>query len=471
MDVTIQSQIQSPLVRTLQSIPTNSANFVHGIPDNTPPFSKSSFVVDPDNHNVNDLNSVVKFKIPQNGRLSRMHLNLRMMGHQSQQDKVFTQGNDNPLNFAQSIEWVELRTHNNVIERLYPSNILFQALSLAHDDNSQKHILQGMVGYRMLHETRVSVPENPQYAYPLRSTADVEEGGKHLSHQDFIILLPFSVCNYMKDNLQTRMMEDLELYVKTKPHVSQAADTSFAETSALIPADQNHFKLTLDYINFHENVEEVIRNENFKPNIPASILSNDSLKFKATYHTKKDVGGFTHFVYRASLSCDALVTSMYINAIINVKNKYTRTIDMGGYGQYFKLTSGNEVITEGTKMEYDGIRAMQYSTVQRQYQSSGVMSPRYSETASHIRFGINNTDEFFDGGISFQSLIDPVLEITVVGNKVPATDEIFGADEGALQQQSFVGDPTVFSFDVVLKRKVLLRIDGNTGKIQKSLES
>lgn len=467
MDVTIQSQIQSPLVRTLQSIPTNSANFVHSIPDNTPPFSKSSVVVEPDNPEVSNLDTIVKFKIPQNGRLSRMFLKLRMMGGVDALTKTLRQCNDNPLNFSQSIEWVELRTHNNVIERLYPTSILFQTTSLSHDDNSQRQALQGMIGYKML-SSRTHVPTIPLLTHPLRDSQPVEIIDGTLSHQDFMFLLPFSVCNYMKDNLQTRMMEDLELYVKTKVHTSQASSTIISEA---IPDRQNHFQLGLEYINFHENVEEVIRNENFKPNIPAAILSSDSLKFRALYHTKRTVGSFIHFVYRAPLSCDALVTSMYINAVLNVNNKYTRPVDMGGYGQYFKLLSGNDVITEGTKVEYDGIRALQYSTVQRQYQHSGVLSPRYSQTASHIRFGINNTDEFFDGGISFQSLVDPVLEITVVGNTTPTASETFGYDQGSDETTFMLAKPTAFSFDVVLKRKVLLRIDGNTGKIQKSLES
>jgi hypothetical protein len=136
-------------------------------------------------------------------------------------------------------------------------------------------------------------------------------------------------------------------------------------------------------------------------------------------------------------------------------------------GISFELRSGGETILSGSKAEFDGVASRNYSTVTRQYQNEGVLPLRYSNSGTHIRLGLNNTDEFFDGGISFQSLQNPKLVIVV-----KEADTVLTVDEGGAQTTvTLAAKPHLFEFDVVLKRKVMLRIDGNTGKISKSLES
>jgi len=489
MDIAIQSQIQSPLVRTLQSIPTNSMNFVHGIPDNTPPFSKNKIKIEPYSGTSKILNTQFKFKIPQAGHLSRMYMQYRMKGHRfypgSGARQTLLQDSDNPFNFSQGIEWIELRTRNSAIERLYPSSIVFQNASLANSEQSLRYMLQGGVGYNGTKlasaGTRTFLTE-PDFRKPLKDDNEFISGHQNLSHQDFLLFLPFSITAYLKDTLQTRMLEDLEVVVQMKPHQSQLAllngiDTTFGDFGA--PIDVHETTLFCDFINFHENVEEVIRNENFKPNIPATILTNDYLNFRSSYvstETRSDINQAT-LLYSVDLSSDALVTSIFIRNLVTSKNSaYEKTATLDEYGLHFRLLSGGQVITEGSKFEYDGIEALQYSTVARQYQNEGTLPPQFAHTGTHIRLGLNNTDEYFDGGISFQSLTNPTLEIRVtapkediaLGPKLIYTEEPVGVDNSF-----FLGgaDSSRLIFDVVLKRKVLLRIDGNTGRIQKSLES
>ena len=125
----------------------------------------------------------------------------------------------------------------------------------------------------------------------------------------------------------------------------------------------------------------------------------------------------------------------------------------------------------GFKAEYDGIESLQYSTVTRQYQNEGVLPLRWSRSGTRIRLALNNTDEYFDGGISFQSLVSPELVISAVC--VTNDPFEFSVDIGGGKDTTtnIITDPQLLEFDVVLKRKNLLRIDGNTGKISKSLES
>lgn len=476
MDVVIQSQIQSPLVRTLQSIPSNSSNFVHGIPDNTPPFSKHNVSVEPSSGSDTNLRTTYVFKIPQGGHISRMYLEHRMYGvTYSDVDNNPNRELDSPFNFGNSIEWVELRTHNNVIERLYPSSIVFLNASLASSDQALRYIMQGTSGYYALHDSNYPL-EPPTYSEPLRLGNDRIGNLELQQFNDFLVFLPFSMCLYLKDNFQTRMMEDMEIAVKMRPTSAQLSTPLSVHdpTWDTSPTLENRMKLRIDFLNFHENVEEVIRNENFKPNIPAALLSNDCLKFVAKFKSKEEKANFDQatYLYTVDLSCDALVTNIFINSMkFPDSRSYRESVALTELSQHFRLLSGSEVIWEGSKAELDGIQSLNYSTVTRQYQNEGTLSPRWESTGTNMRLSLNNTDEYFDGGISFQSLVNPTLEIRVTGVKT-STGFTLNLDEGLGPVTVFYSDkPENVEFDVVLKRKVMLRIDGNTGKIQKSLES
>lgn len=84
MDPVMNSQQQSPLVRSLATVPSKSSSFVHGLRDNVPPFSFSKVVVKPTNKPTPVLSSWkgqegdFKFKIPQSGVLNRAYLRIRM---------------------------------------------------------------------------------------------------------------------------------------------------------------------------------------------------------------------------------------------------------------------------------------------------------------------------------------------------------------------------------------------------------
>lgn len=474
MDIAIQSQIQSPLVRTLQSIPTNSSNYVHGIPDNTPPFSKHKVTISPDRGDemVNNLDSTFTFKIPQNGHLSKMWLLYRMQGHINNGNQTAYLELDNPFNFSQSIEWVELRTHNSRIERLYPDSIVFQNASLVSSDSGVRNLMQGLSGYYGIDFARI-IYDPPRLTEPMKETNISAGNGVRFSHSDYAIPLPFSFCTYLKDNLQTRMMEDLNLVIKMKRHPNQHLLPDIKISGEPAELDRHVMKLNLEFINFHENVEEVIRNENFKPNIPASILANDYDQYEARFIQRNSPDPNYHqFVYSVDLNTDALVTNIFVHASVsNVSKLYKRVLDTNQYGLHFRLLSGNDVIVEGSKFEFDSLESLSYSTVTRQFQSEGVLPPRWSQSGTNIRLGLNNTDEYFDGGISFQSLTNPRLEIVV--NAPSDNSRGFRVKEtgGTDTTYYFNNSADLVTFDVVLKRKVLLRIDGNTGKIQKSLES
>ena len=473
MDVQIQSQIQSPLVRTLQSIPTNSANFVHGIPDNTPPFSKTSIKVLPTSGNPDKLNDLQVFKIPQNGHLNRAYLRYRMYGHvdvgYAGSAEVTASDVDNPFSFGDGIEYIQLRTHNHVIQTIYAAAIPFEVASTSNSEQMLKNNLQGLAGYFGTVAGGAALQIPPTYSRPTYNTANTASGQNDLRVKDYIIPIPLSSTFYLKDNLETRMMEDLEIVVKTR--LTPAQFDRGGGFTVLPIEDRHEIELTLDYIQFHGNVEEVIRNENFKPDVPAALLQSDYEHHKAIYDRSEASGtAGTRIVYRAPLNTDALVTDIFIVPRVHIATHgYERYCQFQKTGFHFELFSGGISVLSGFKSEFDGIESKQYSTVTRQYQNEGVLPLRWTRSGTRIRLALNNTDEYFDGGISFQSLVAPELVISAVHRTGDPFD--FELWDQTTANANIEDTPALLEFDVVLKRKNLLRIDGNTGKISKSLES
>lgn len=470
-DVVIQSQLQSPLVRTLQNIPTNSTHLYHGIPDNTPPNSKHKVIVNKHRGDIRDLNGEQAFKIPQNGHLSRLYFTYRMIGHIDGGDATVATDPDNPCSIADSIEYFELRTHNNVIERVYASSIPFLNSSIATSEQSLSTLLIGTAGYIALDSTKQLFPV-PNYSRALVTLDDLtEEDGDEIQAKDYIINVPFSSLFYLKDNLQTRMMEDMEVVVKLKTGPSQSAVNP--GTFKFEDDDTHQLQMHCSFINFHENVENTIRNENYKANVPASLLQNDQLRFKAKFvpGSQKTLSARQMVsTYSVDLTNDRVVTDIFIVPKVHDTNRtYDRVAGLGTMGEHFTLSAGGVVLKSGSKVEFDGIEALNYSTVTRQYQNEGTFPPRWVRCGSHIRLALNNTDEYLDGGVSFASLSNPKLDIQVYHDV--GTNNGFRVDEIGAVTKYLDPDPEVLEFDVILKYKVLLRIDGNTGKIQKSLES
>ena len=67
MDVVVNSNIQSPLVRTLARTKGKSESFTNSLSDNVPPVSFSKIELSPDGGALGDYDRNYKFKIPQYG--------------------------------------------------------------------------------------------------------------------------------------------------------------------------------------------------------------------------------------------------------------------------------------------------------------------------------------------------------------------------------------------------------------------
>jgi hypothetical protein len=270
------------------------------------------------------------------------------------------------------------------------------------------------------------------------------------------------------------MMEDMEVVVKLKTAPIQSPIKPLFVSQS--EHDKHKLEMYATFLNFHENVESVIRNENYKTNVPASLLQNEQLQYKAKY-----VPGSQRTIavnqmvstYSVDLTNDRVVTDLYIVPKVHDPTRtYDRVAGLAEIGTHYTLSAGGVELRSGAKVEFDGIESLNYTTVTRQYQNEGVFPPRWSRCGTHIRLALNNTDEYLDGGISFASLSNPKLDILVYHDtSTTGPNGEFFVDEAVDTSNYLATDPTFLEFDVILKYKVLLRIDGNTGRIQKSLES
>jgi len=481
MDVIIQSQIQSNLTRTLQSIPTNASNYVHNIPDNTPPFSKKSVVVERYKGSADTLVGEQCFRIPKNGRLTRMYLKYRMIGHRNEGSNLTTMAyRDTCFAFANGIEKEELKSHNVVIQRIESSAIPFEAISNQSDEHVRMNVLNGMLGFVGSKDSVIFEPPRYEKSY-VADNANSTGRDVEFYVMDFLVPLPFASTLFLKDNFQTRMMEDLELVVTTRLAPQQVIHPGPGvgkhDSQPLDKQDRHEISMVCEFMNFHEEVEAVIHAQNYKSGVPAVLLSSNHDKYTALYAGVEedrplDTAQFVTKLYKVDLPNDGLISNIYVVPYnFPDSQPYRKHFALVDSDVHFRLLSGSEVIMEGTRTAINGIESLPYSTVVPNLENEGTLPLRWSESGTNIRLGLNNTDSSLSGGVWFQSLVNPRMEIRVTTRNSAFTDFSLVLDVGDNERSNYIDAPGNVAFDVILKRKELLRIDGDTGMIQKSLES
>lgn len=352
MDPWVNSLVQSPLVRSLNTVPARISSFAHGVKDNVPPFSTSKVVVQPYQTSTTVPDFVHKFRIPQFGLLDRVYLRLRMnckyetSGDTSQARRpwpVMLSGDlqvaaTNPVatdhnarfsaassswNYADCLQYVALQTHNKLIEGIPAECIASEVQKMP--EQARRFFEKSMCGFaagsaNIADVTAATASAAPaaagyyQYSYlwdpsltngqrglkiidsttklngitvavPAQA-ADNRVGQKFMNHADFIIPLPFDCLKQLKDNFQTRFVEDLEIHVATKNYKRgiQGVGTASTLGGTAPTSGTDHYvpELVLLYHNFHDTIENAVRDQNYKRGFPASIYSHDWLEETVT---------------------------------------------------------------------------------------------------------------------------------------------------------------------------------------------
>lgn len=612
MDPVINSLVQSPLVRSMSTVPSKSTSFVHGVRDNVPPFSLQKVVVQPwNNPSSTSQDQIHKFRIPQFGTLNRAYLRIKTVNqvptaantkideadygtlhdrtddstpvdsnydalkakvripwhHEIQSSVQYKKKNPfggggsvvvNPveyidpetqtvlgvgtdLDFAarteivapenymgrQSNAWnvinildeIRLTTNGKLIETVYGETIPAEVIKMPQ--GLRDFYVRGMVGWAAGNADG-TVKAEPDYrnawdptachrdAYGRLSTHESQpyasaEGQVSLlmnQHAHFIVPVTLSSLKMLSKNYQTRFVEDLELEVTTK-----ALARGFNEFTSGVDLTSHHeVELVLLYHNWHDNIENSIRNNNYKRGVPASVYSTNWVRAAITAKVTDDTLPISIPLTSRNLVTELLIVarSKANNAPIeNLKRRksdYTifdhstleYTVELTGSGKTIWSGSSHELLgpdtadydlndrrLAGGDAAYGGMpnlmasrvtagRAVENTTFlngtsttltnQQSVTQCGV-DFSFGDNMAVMRFGFQTTDEFYSGGIALQTISNPTIRITP---RAPQTGTVFGD-----QQKWTVHE---LEFDVYVKHANLVRIDSDTGAVTRTLD-
>ncbi len=608
MDPVINSLVQSPLVRSMSTVPSKSASFVHGVRDNVPPFSFQKVVVKPwNNPSKTTQDQSHKFRIPQFGTLNRAYLRIKTRNqdpdsppalveadydtlhdktslvapveadydgvkgkvripwvHPIQQqgavrksspfgsggaaaiwpenlvdpetgvemgafgeDRYFTNNvsisdpeafagkASNAWNAINILDEMRLTTNGKLVETVYGETIPSEVLKMA--PGLRDYYLRGMVGYASSTVTGDFRDELDEYA-PWDPTACTRDGYGRLStsvqladvgyhaistlhnHAQFIVPVTLSSLKTLSKNYQTRFVEDLELEVKTK-----ALGRGFNEFTASDGITYHDVELVLIYHNWHDNIENTIRNSNYKRGVPASVYSTNWVRAATTVKVVSDTLPLSIPITSRNLVTEILVvarsksagdTYWGTSAMSSRKSDYVinylgnmsygieftgsgksiwsgrnselmgpdsadydlteRRLEGGdcGYGGLLRLGGGNTMPDKEANPGFYDHSATEKMKVSGYRGTQGGVDYSFGDNMCTLRFGFQSTDEFYSGGIALQTISNPTIKITP-----PSYN---GEVDGWVGKQ--------VEFDVYVKHANLVRIDSDTGAVSRTLD-
>lgn len=603
MDPVINSLVQSPLVRSMSTVPSKASSFVHGVRDNVPPFSFQKVVVQPwNNPSQTTQEHSHKFRIPQFGTLNRAYLQIKTINqvptsgsviiaegdydtlhdftdvsvpppsnydviknkfripwvHKSQafggipatrqypfgaggtanvrqtsildpetaglpltakdasmafnidlSDPEALHGkSSNAWNVVNVLDEMRLTTNGKLIETVYGETIPAEVVKMPQQ--LRDFYLQGMTGWSMggpqgevitdkNYENVWDPSQSRRDAYGRFHTLGIHDTANTNQHAHFIVPVTLSSLKSLPKNYQTRFVEDLELEVKMK-----ALGRGFNEFASATDLTSHHeVELVLIYHNWHDNIENTIRNSNYKRGVPASVYSTNWVRAATTSKVVSNSLSLS-----IPLTSRNLITELVIVArskatgltfagndrMLSRKSDYTIFYEKG-FAYDVELVGSGKSIWSGSSIDLQGADSADYDLVERRmnggdcgygglasadqrikpqvggstigmvYTAAGAGTVgnggythggydySFGDNMAIMRFGFQTSDEFYTGGIALQTISNPTIIITppssMRGNQ--------WTDMGV-------------EFDVYVKHANLIRIDSDTGAVTRTLD-
>lgn len=278
-DVVINSQTQSPAVRVLASVDSAAGNFTHHVADNVPPVSFTEVELSPSTTWAGQAGSV-RIELPQLGYLEKVEAIFRWKS-----SAASAAANLTPLVplVYELFESASLQTRRKDLARCYSRHM------------RNKDLRCSVAEARHLHrssEFYTRSPSDGAWGNYVRDTTGVGAGLMAAAVADGLaptgidyearVELDFAVLKLPAIQLQTLFVETMEVEIQAYQMIGNASSSPFrvlpnnqSERTAGTPADISDYELVLRcrYRNFHDETENVIRNENYVSGTPATILS------------------------------------------------------------------------------------------------------------------------------------------------------------------------------------------------------
>lgn len=431
-------------------------------------------------------------------------------------DPFSLKGNaSNSWNAIKCLGDIHLKTRNKLIETLPSECIPQNVLKMAPDQRD--FFMKSMVGWSAGDETgafnenwRFKSLFDPSSCYRNENGNYIlynphEEGATRNTntnyfrnyHADFIVPVTMSSFRNLSKNLQTRFVEELELHVDTKNFAS-----GFNDYTANITTSSYDIQLVVEFRTWHDNIEKSIREANYAPGVPASIYgtnwfkefdgSHTSNRFTLPFKCRNLVNEIVIVTKRKTVSspgttggkityseyCPALNgQELNFNVVLSASGKNiieTTSLQlMGPYSKEYDLDT-RRMIGLGGGSSGTQMKDFEFNTMSTFRVTNEALVPVAANTIAYditrpsqcgiefgftssmfsINFGLQSHDEYYTGGIAFQTLSNPTLVITPTHANNTNEKDIFEE----------------YEFSVYCRYSHLLSIDSDTGVITRMLD-
>ena len=505
MNVSINSQVQSPFVRTLEAVPTKGGSFTHHIPDNVPPVDKSKIIVKPSSGTVSPTgNEVVTFDIPQHGYLNKAVLRVRTkLAYAQTEGPLPTGWATTTLGEATSmyddgalalVKNVTLNTRNRPIERRYGRQIYADIVT--GDESARKRKLQ------MLRPHFQNVTGTPALVAGVGSwmntytdcalaratttdfgscfgdlsvaTASTTSGSDNIQvYHDSYVELPFSCFDSLASNYNTRFVEPMSIKVDLDAQNNATGSSMLRFKQANVTATNTvagaaitfgieNVDLICYFTNYHDLTEQDIRDANFKADAPAVVFGWDVREESATSvpSATADQTKMAVDVRANNIAKQILVLQTPDVPVDNLTNTSLNNVNVTVSGRnqfmgchYLELTGSGQTLYGGSTIENVLVDRYDYPLSTWSNQSgnahtadvaanTGTLTPIYK-----IDFGLSQNPTYNSGCLGLQTISNP--QVGVTHKNVGYASKIY----------------------VYVKHHSLIQIDSGTGAISRSIDA
>ena len=476
MDTTIQSLTQSGIVQTLGENQEHSVKrFTHDIPDNAPYRSFNKITVKPFIGNSSP-DSTLRFRIQRSGYLNKMTLRLVV-------DTTTAPEKDNEGEkvsgaefFASVFTSASIYIGGNLIETLYPENILFKSFQLKNP--TADHVIRGLKGVGSALLSGALGDSDIDLSFDV--SPDVP------SKYVFEIPLDFSCMQFYKDALDTNFLQGVEIEVKKRAMRVRQTSINAKTTGELVCRYHNvhhHLRNQIRNTNFSKETTTLLTTSNYllvdsgvKEQIAEVAPSGTNLGYSAHGRTTFNLNNLDLFV------SDILITFRKINQTPVVEAYFGDVVSSPSSKGFMKfiLMANGRVIFE--KFHYEmtrqhmnrssfhigdhcveaqatkiightdsqlGNNSLMSDTTELDIldQNSSFYIHRSAPSMYRIPLSLFSSDEFLCGGLNLKSLSNVKLIIEGEG----LLPEVLETDHKGLVPQ------------IVFRHKKLLRVDTKTG--------
>lgn len=416
-------------------------------------------------------------------------------------------------------ETITLTTHNRPIQTIYPLESLARIYRMPWD-----------LKKRYLAMIRPHITASPGSTAVTRT-----EASSYGTHRSWTCYFPcfFAFFEDTSMNLDTRFVENLEVDVKIRTEVeiyhysnyegagrttgdsdraygvvpTLGSAQNLLHTQAHVGSADRTIPTTFTceaiayYHNFHDTTSQAIRDANYKPNVPANLLTYNTYAENPVFLTAANLaqGGTVN----VNLSCNNLafgITVLVRRRLVQQTGGYfvqftdvsqtlpIKQITLTGSGQQLYKASGAEaLLVDSWDHPLSSMKAgcgLTNTTglYADNHQSMYVQSKDKSETffAYYIPFGFSQDMTYNSGSLALQTINNPVLTIELHALEGwVLNDENMGQYLAPFcnKQTNFFEHannvtPSDNEFEIVVYENFwqMTRIDSNTGSITKSLD-